>query len=198
VMKYVGVPPNLGCPQPRDEVLGVRPGCPPPPRAPNHPRGASLKKTPAWRRHVPSPPAPCRAERSNLLGCRLLHRTQPALVFLRQRLHATLAHVRNRLKAELHVFVQRRIILSDSSQPRGRGRRGRREPRFLRSRAVLLCMRTRSPVRRHGASGSLPHLVVGAADTRTCVRGLAWHVPCHARCSCRLVRRRMFGLGCAN
>ena len=31
------------------------------------------------------------------------------------------------------------------------------------------------------------------------IRGLAWHVPCHVRCTCYLVRRRKFiGLGCVN
>jgi hypothetical protein len=53
--------------------------------------------------------------------------------------------------AEPQREAQRRSVLSDSRQPPCRGRRGRREPRFLCSRAVLLCMRTRSPDRRLGA-----------------------------------------------
>ena len=69
----------------------------------------------------------------------------------RRRLHATLARVLYDWTAESQRGAQRRSVLSDPPQPRGRGRRGRREPRFLGSRAVLLRMRTRSPDRRLGA-----------------------------------------------
>jgi hypothetical protein len=69
----------------------------------------------------------------------------------RRRLHATLARVLYYWTAEPQREAQRRSVLSDPPQPRGRGHRGRREPRFLCSRAVLLRMRTRSPDRRLGA-----------------------------------------------
>jgi hypothetical protein len=97
-------------------------------------------------------PAPCRTQRSNRLDCRPLHRTAPALVFLPPTTprHA-LAHVRYDWMAEPQWDAHRRSVLSDSPQPRCRGRRGRREPRSLCSRAVLLRMRTRSPDRRLGA-----------------------------------------------
>ncbi len=90
------------------------------------------------RRHVPPHPAPCRAQRSNRLDCRLLHRTAPALVFLPP---TTPRHARPRA-----LRLDGRATAGS-----GRGRRGRSEPRFLCSRAVLLRMRTRSPDRRLGA-----------------------------------------------
>jgi hypothetical protein len=137
--------------------------------------------------------APCRAQRSNRLHYRLQHRTAPALVFLPPTTprHA-LAHVLYDWKAEPQRDAQRRNVLSDPPQPRFRGRRGRREPRFLCSRAVLLRMRTRSRDRRLGSHR------IGACCSRKKsmgVRGLAWHVPCHIRCIERTIwipHRRVF------
>ena len=153
------------------------------------------KRAPPPRRHIHSHPAPCRAERSTLLDCRPLHRTAPSPVFLGRRPHARLVHVDNDWMAEPQVQAQCSIVISDSRQPRCRGRRGRREPRFRCSRAVLLCMRTRSPDRRLGAH---PHWWLAAADTRSWASvGSHGTFPATSVGTC-LVRRRMFGLGCAN
>ncbi len=102
-----------------------------------------------------------------------------ALGFPRRRIHAIARSRALRLdgRAAGESAVQRRTLRFTPA--RCRGRRGRRDPHFLRSRAVSA---SPSAARRLRASGPHPHPVVVAARARTLgIRGLALHVPCLSR-----------------
>jgi hypothetical protein len=114
------------------------------------------------------------------------------------------------LRRRIHAIAGSRALRLDGRATRERAKQHRTSPVLakhvaeaveaegsLASSAAVQCPplhERRSPGRRLGASCSRRW----SRQQNMGIRGLPWHVPCHVRCKCCLVRRRMLGLGCVS